>query len=181
MRVGTSSGEPQSALLIPVPSAEALVGEARLEHDPVAAAGVPAHITLVVPWVEPARLGSDRTIIPALVDTLADAKSFDFELAGIGWFDKFGKKVLWLSPEPAAPFCELTALLADRFDTPPWAGKFTELVPHLTIGHAEGDGQLEPVAEDLRPRLPVTCRAEEVWAMVGDGHRWNVLARVPLG
>lgn len=181
VQVGTSSGRPQSALLIPVPSAEGLVGEARLEHDPVAAAGVPAHVTLIVPWVEPGRLRSDRTILPALFDTLADVKSFDFELARIGWFDKFGQKVLWLAPEPAAPFRELTALLAERFDTPPWAGKFAELVPHLTIGHAGGGGPLEPVAEALEPRLPVGCRAEEVWAMVGDGQRWAVQAKVPLG
>jgi hypothetical protein len=38
VKVGTSSGRPQSALLIPVPAAEALVAEARLAHDPVAAA-----------------------------------------------------------------------------------------------------------------------------------------------
>jgi len=167
--------------LVPVPAAERLVRAARLEHDPVAAAGVPAHITLVVPWVEPNRLASDVTILPALAETLADVKCFDFELTGIGWFDKFGKKVLWLSPEPAEPFCELTALLAERFDTPPWAGKFTELIPHLTIGHAEADGPLEPVAEVLRPGLPVHCRAEEVWAMVGDGYHWSVHAKVPLG
>lgn len=181
MEVGTSSGRPQSALLIPVPSAEPLVREARLEHDPMARAGVPAHITLIVPWVEPARLEGDRTVLPALVETLADVKSFDFELTGIGWFDKFGKKVLWLSPEPAAPFRELTTVLANRFGTPPWAGQFAELVPHLTIGHAGGDGPLEPVAETLVPGLPVSCRAEEVWAMVGDGYRWNVHAKVPLG
>lgn len=184
--VGTSSGRPQSSLLIPVPSAERLVGQARLEHDPVAAAGVPAHITLVVPWVEPARLAGDRTVLPALVETLADVKCFDFELARIGWFDKFGKKVLWLAPEPAAPFRQLTALLADRFGTPPWAGKFTELIPHLTIGHAVigqagGDCPLEAVAEALLPGLPISCRAEEVWAMVGDGERWSVHAKVPLG
>jgi 2'-5' RNA ligase len=181
VKVGTSSGRPQSALIIPVPAAEELVGSERLEHDPMAAAGVPAHITLIVPWVEPARLASDRTILPALVDVLADVKSFDFELTGVGWFDKFGQKVLWLAPEPGAVFCELTALLADRFGTPPWAGKFADVVPHLTIGHAGAGGPLEPVAELLRPRLPIACRAEEVRAMVGDGRRWIVHARVPLG
>jgi 2'-5' RNA ligase superfamily len=181
VQVGTSSGRPQSALLIPVPSAEAVVGAARLEHDPVAALGVPAHVTLIVPWVEPVQLESDRTILPGLVDALTDVKCFDFALTGTGWFDKFGQKVLWLAPEPAAPFRELTALLAERFGTPPWAGKFPEVVPHLTIGHAGAGGPLEPVADDLLPKLPVTCRAEEVWAMVGDGRRWVVHAKVPLG
>jgi 2'-5' RNA ligase len=178
VKVGTSSGRPQSALLIPVPAAEAVVGGARLEHDPVAAAGVPAHVTLIVPWVEPAQLDVDDQVVPALVDVLADVKSFDFELTGVRWF---ADRVLWLSPEPATPFRELTALLAARFGTPPWAGKFRDVVPHLTIGHAGFDGGLGPVADLLAPQLPLACRAEAVWAMIGDGERWHVHARVPLG
>ena len=39
----------ESAVVIPVPEAEPLVGELRLEHDPAAAAGVPAHVTLLSP------------------------------------------------------------------------------------------------------------------------------------
>lgn len=176
-KVGTSSGRPQSALLIPVPDAEPLVAGARLEHDPCAPAGVPAHITLVVPWVEPEQLERDGAVLPALADVLADVKCFDFRLVGVGWFDE---RVLWLSPEPTEPFCELTTRLAERFDTPPWAGKFAKLVPHLTIGHAGVGSALGPVADALRPQLPVTCRAEAVWAMVGDGEHWQVHARLSL-
>jgi 2'-5' RNA ligase len=164
--------------LIPVPAAEALVRAARLEHDPVAAAGVPAHITLIVPWVEPARLNTDGEVVPALAETLADVKSFDFELTAVRWF---AERVMWLSPEPSEPFRDLTDSLAQRFGTPPWAGKFAELVPHLTIGHAGFGGDLAPVAEALASQLPLPCRAEEVWAMVGDGERWHVHAKVPLG
>jgi 2'-5' RNA ligase len=178
VKVGTSSGRPQSALLIPVPAAEPLVGAARLGHDPVAAAGVPSHITLIVPWIEPARLNTDGEVVPALIETLDDVKCFDFELTAVRWF---ADRVLWLSPEPTEPFLELTAILAARFDTPPWAGKFTDVVPHLTIGHAGAGGPLLPVAESLAALLPLACRAEEVWAMVGDGQRWHVHAKVPLG
>jgi 2'-5' RNA ligase len=178
VKVGTSSGRPQSALLIPVPAAEALVGAARLALDPVAAAGVPAHITLIVPWVEPARLNIDGEVVPALAESLADVKSFDFALTAVRWF---ADQVLWLSPEPARPFRDLTGMLAERFATPPWAGKFPDFVPHLTIGHAGFGGPLEPTAEALAAQLPLVCRAEEVWAMVGDGRRWHVHAKVPLG
>jgi 2'-5' RNA ligase len=177
VKVGTSSGRPQSALLVPVPAAEAVVGAARLEHDPVAAAGVPAHVTLIVPWVEPDVLSADDQVIPVLARELAHVKAFDFELTGVHWF---GERVLWLSPEPIEPFLELTRRLASRFGTPPWAGKFSELVPHLTVGHVGIGGPLGPVAERLAGQLPVTYRADEVWAMVGDGQSWRVHARVPL-
>jgi 2'-5' RNA ligase len=177
VKVGVSSGRPQSALLIPVPAAEALVAGDRLAHDPVAAAGVPAHITLIVPWLEPSELDADDLALPELTEALADCKAFDFELAAVRWF---ADRVLWLAPEPTDPFRALTEQLAERFCTPPWAGKFPDLVPHLTIGHAGVGGPLAPVAERLAPHLPLACRAEEVWAMVGDGLRWQVYARVPL-
>ncbi len=177
VKVGTSSGQPQSALLIPVPEAERLVGPARLEHDPVAAAGVPAHVTLIVPWVPPSELSQDDRAVEALADTLADCKAFDFELSSVRWF---GERVLWLAPEPTDPFCSLTMRLAQRFGTPPWAGKFPDLVPHLTVGHAGVGTPLGPVGEALAGELPLCCRAQEVWAMVGDGQRWQVYAKVPL-
>jgi 2'-5' RNA ligase len=177
VKVGTSSGRPQSALLIPVPAAEAVVAEARLAHDPVAAAGVPAHITLIVPWLEPSELDADDLALPELNEALADCKAFDFELSAVRWF---GDRVLWLAPEPTEPFRDLTERLATRFCTPPWAGKFSDLVPHLTIGHAGVGGPLAPVADRLAAQLPLACRAEEVRAMVGDGARWQVYARIPL-
>jgi 2'-5' RNA ligase len=177
VKVGTISGRPQSALLIPVPAAEALVARARLDHDPVAAAGVPAHITLIAPWLEPSELDADDGALPELTGALADCKAFDFELASVRWF---GDRVLWLAPTPIHPFVALTERLAERFCTPPWAGKFPDLVPHLTVGHAGAGGPLQPVAEALAPALPLSCRAEEVWAMVGDGRRWHVYARVAL-
>jgi 2'-5' RNA ligase len=177
VKVATSSGRPQSALLVPVPAAEVLVGPARLEHDPVAAAGVPAHVTLIVPWVDPDILSADDRVVPDLARELAHVKAFDFELTGVRWFDE---RVLWLSPEPVEPFLELTGRLAARFRTPPWAGKFSEVVPHLTVAHAGTGGPLDQVAEGLAAQLPAPCRADEVWAMVGDGPSWRVHARVPL-
>jgi len=57
---GTRSGRGQSAVLIPVPEAESIVGRWRHEYDPVAAAGGPAHITLVVPWLPPDEISEDE-------------------------------------------------------------------------------------------------------------------------
>ena len=40
-----------SALLVPIPEAEPIVAELRLEHDAIAARGVPAHVTVLFPFV----------------------------------------------------------------------------------------------------------------------------------
>ncbi len=172
---GTSSGRVQSAVLIPVPQADSVVGRWRYEHDPVAAAGVPAHITLVVPWLPPEEI--NEADLAELETEMADVRAFDFVLARVDWF---GRRVLWLAPVPAEPFLKLTHRLAARFHTPPWEDEFDEVIPHLTVAHASDGVELVPVAADVATRLPVRCRAQEVWVMIGGGGRWDLLHRIVL-
>jgi 2'-5' RNA ligase len=176
-RVGTNSNCAQSALLIPVPEAEAVVGAWRALHDPSARRGVPAHVTLVVPWVAPEQIKQEH--LDELSEVLAEQEPFEYSLEEVSWF---GERVLWLGPAPTDPFKRLTALLADHFETPPWQGEFAEVVPHLTVGlagHAVGC-TLSEAAADLRPKLPVKCRATEVRVMSGDGMSWELVHRIPL-
>jgi 2'-5' RNA ligase len=172
---GTSSGRVQSAVLIPVPQADSVVGRWRFEYDPVAAAGVPAHVTLVVPWLPPTEI-TDADLVE-LEEELADVAAFDFALSRVGWF---GRRVLWLAPEPAEPFLKLTHRLGERFHTPPWEDEFDEVVPHLTVAHASDGVELVPIAADVSTRLPLRCRAEEVWVMVGGGGRWELRHSIRL-
>ncbi|MGA3217502.1 MAG: 2'-5' RNA ligase family protein [Acidimicrobiales bacterium] len=174
---GPSVTSPQSALLVPVPEAEALVGSWRAAHDPTARAGVPAHITLVVPWIPPEQIKQEH--FEELEALLAHQRPFDYSLEAVRWF---GKRVLWLAPSPAAPFKWLTSLLADHFETPPWQGEFPEVVPHLTVGLAgdAGESSLAAAAEDLASKLPLACRAHQVDVMCGDGADWTVVYQVRL-
>lgn len=175
MNSGTSSERSQSAVLIPVPEADAVVGRWRHLYDPVAAAGVPAHITLVVPWLPPEEITSAD--LASLDEELSDVKAFDFKLTHVDWF---GRRVLWVAPEPEAPFRELTLRLAERFGTPPYENEFQEIRPHLTVAHATEGVELVPVAADVSRGLPLRCRAEEVWVMIGDGTAWSCKHRTVL-
>ncbi len=168
MTAGTSSGRFQSAILVPLPEADSIVGRWRFEHDPVAAAGVPAHVTLVVPWLPPDEITAAD--LAELDEELSQVKAFDFELSHVDWF---GRRVLWVAPTPSGPFLDMTNRLAERFGTPPWDDEFDEVIPHLTVAHASDGVELVPIAADLAGRLPLRCRAEEVWVMVGDGTRWE--------
>jgi 2'-5' RNA ligase len=176
MSVGTSSGAHQSAIVIPVPDAESLVGQDRLEYDPVASAGVPAHITLIVPWLPPEEIVSGE--LAELGEALRGIEPFDFALDRVCWF---GRRVLWLAPDPIEPFVKLTGVLANQFGTPPYDDEFDEVVPHLTVAHASDGVELDPVARRLALSLPITCRAREAWVMVGDGRSWSVRASCPFG
>ena len=142
---------------------------------PVAAAGVPAHITLVVPWLPPSEINDDD--LAELDAELTDVKAFDFELTHVDWF---GRRVLWVAPEPDRPFRDLTNRLADQFGTPPYEDEFDEIRPHLTVAHASDGVELVPIAADVSRGLPLRCRAEEVWVMVGDGTRWSCRHRTQL-
>lgn len=177
-RPGITSNCAQSALLVPVPAAEAVVGDWRSVHDPSARTGVPAHITLVVPWLPPEQIKQEH--LEELEDLLAECPAFDYVLDRVCWF---GERVLWLAPSPAEPFKDMTSLLADHFETPPWQGEFAEVVPHLTVGlagYALGNS-LKQAAADLSAKLPVACRADQVDVMCGDGVSWDVVHRAPLG
>jgi len=153
------------------------VGGWRALHDPKARTGVPAHITLVVPWLDPEKINEERL---RELDLLLSAQAaFDYTLEKVCWF---GERVLWLAPTPAEPFKALTSLLAAHFGTPPWGGEFTEVVPHLTVGLAGSapGSTLSEAAVDLSHKLPLACRAREVDVMCGDGANWGVVHKTLL-
>ena len=176
MSIGTSSGQRQSAIIVPVPEAEAAVGGYRAEYDPVAAAGVPAHITLMVPWLPVEEItGDDLTELGGL---LGSVPAFGYSLTTVGWF---GRRVLWLAPEPVEPFLQLTGMLGATFGTSHYDDEFDEVVPHLTVAHASDGVELAAVAAALTAALPIRCRADVVWVMVGDGQAWRTRERFPLG
>ena len=82
--------------------------ELRQRHDPMAPLGVPAHVTLLYPFLPSAEL------TPAVRRRIArltrDVRPFDVGFERTGRFPG----VVWLAPEPAEPFVALTELFAGR-------------------------------------------------------------------
>jgi 2'-5' RNA ligase len=176
MKSWRREGKAHSAILVPVPDAEAEVGPWRSRHDPIAPAGVPAHITLIVPWLEPEAIDDDE--LGRLEAVAAKTAPFDFALRSVHWF---GWRVLWLAPDPVQPFLDMTSALAEEFRTPPWGGEFDKVVPHLTVARSTDGSELAEAAAALDRALPITCRATEIRVMLGDGDRWWERAVIPLG
>src|SRR3954466_7686850 len=94
----------QTALIVPVPEAEEAVGPFRASLDTAASWGVPAHVTVLYPFLPPARI--DDQVLSAIGDTVAAVSRFDVTLTHVEWFDD---AAVWLAPEPAHPFRSLTA------------------------------------------------------------------------
>ena len=165
-----------TALLVPVAEAEPLVGSLRKEHDPSAAAGVPAHVTVMVPFLPPQEL--EAGLIRELRTMWADIEPFAFRLAKVGWF---ARSVLYLDPEPSEPFVALTELVIRQFGTAPYSGEYDSIVPHLTVAHASDGVELAPFADQLSAGLPLDCKAEEVWLMESDALVWHRRQQFVLG
>ncbi|MBM3673915.1 MAG: 2'-5' RNA ligase family protein [Actinobacteria bacterium] len=173
---GTQAVIRRTGLLVPVEAVEALVGAIRGRWDPVAHRGVPAHVTVLYPFV-PAD-GLSAVEVEAVRDALAPIPAFTFEFLRTG---RFGDTVLYLAPEPDAPFRALTTALVARFpEQLPYEGEFDDVVPHLTVADALAAplGELEAT---VRAGLPIAARATEVWLMVeGDDNRWTTHTTFPL-
>ncbi len=169
----------KSALIVEVPAAEPAVGRYRAQLDGNSSLGVPAHITILAPFLPAGRVGAverDR-----LLRVFAAVKPFDFRLDRTGWF---GTTVLWLGPEDPAPFRDLTERVFAAFpDFPPFGGQFDDVVPHLTIGLERPVDELRRAELEITPALPVSARASAVTMMAesSPGGRWEALAFFPLG
>ena len=171
--------EGQSALLIPVPEAERAVGEWRSLYDPPAAAGVPAHITLLYPFVP--RTDIDDALLEDLRRFFASQKSFAYRFPKLARFPG----VVYLAPEPAKPIKRMiTALVTLYPDYPPYGGAHDDVVPHLTVADRRDSLDIvlmKRIEQALAPRLPLAARASEVWLMTERRKRWTKKARFPLG
>ena len=93
----------ESGLVVLVPEAEELVSPFRSKYDPSAAAGMPAHITLLYPFKPPDEIGDP--VIEKLAQCFTGFLAFDFSLAAIR---RFAGGVLYLAPQFDEPFCRLT-------------------------------------------------------------------------
>jgi 2'-5' RNA ligase superfamily len=165
----------RSALIVEVPEAEPAVRDLRLRHSN-AGLGVPAHITVLVPFLPPDRL--DDRVRAELRELFAAKAPISFALTSVA---EFPDETIWLTPEPAEPFLELTGLVVDRYpDYPPYEGIHDAVVPHLTV--TAGNAALrDEVDTSVTPFLPIAAETTEVVLLVeGDDGTWTVGDRYPL-
>jgi len=162
-----------STLIVPVPSVEQVLAEV-LGRPQQAPTGIPAHITALFPFA--AADAIDTALEAAIGEVVAGFAPFDFRLVDVGTFPT----VLYLAPEPAQPFRDLTNALWSRWPQfPPYGGAYDDVIPHLTVATGR---QSPDVIERLQRLLPLEARAAEVWLLTQEPQsRWALRRRFPLG
>jgi 2'-5' RNA ligase len=165
----TSLG-PQSALIVEIPAAEPTVARYRDRLDASAPLGVPAHVTVLFPFMPPATI--DPAVLAELEHLFAGVSRFRFQLDHTDWF---GQDVLWLGPREPGSFRALTDRVYQAFPAfPPYEGQFDVVVPHLTIGHGHRLDDLRAAEHSVQVHLPIDAHATVVTLITQQtaGGRW---------
>jgi hypothetical protein len=155
----------RTALIVAVPEAEEAVRGYRLAYDSSAPLGVPAHITVLFPFV-----AAEAIDEAAIADVVAQIPAFTFRLDAV---ERWDDGVVWLHPEPSEPFRALTHAVWERWpDHPPYEGVHADVIPHLTVSNEHIDVSIE---------LPIDAHADHVVLIEEDDRGyWRERARFPL-
>ncbi|RYY78127.1 MAG: 2'-5' RNA ligase family protein [Comamonadaceae bacterium] len=168
----------RTALVMPIPEAEDRFGDLRRRLDPDAAHGLPAHVTVLFPFLP--------------LDQVDDAlrrrlkRLFGRQSPFVGVFDRVGRfpATAWLAPVQPAPFVQLMQAVVREFpQCPPSDGEHEALVPHLTLAH--GDAALAAQAEQQARALldrhgAVSAHCARVQLLEDSSGRWQALHEFPL-
>lgn len=168
-----------SGVIVTVPEAEPAVGVHRARLDRAAVWGVPAHVTVLFPFVPPPDI--DASVLERLAAAVASVPSAGVVFARTGWF---GDDVLWLAPEPPTVFTALTEAVVAAFPGwSPYGGEFDEVVPHLTVGHGVAVSDLRDAEEAVRSVLPIRgeVATAELWCGREEPASWARVRSFPLG
>jgi 2'-5' RNA ligase len=172
--------ELQSVLLLEIPEAEPLVAAHRRLLDSNASLGIPAHVTVLVPFVPPGDLTD--AVCEKLARLFVSFPRFSYTFDHTDWFNE---DVLWLGPRDPAPFRALTELVFAAFPGfPPFGGQYEDVIPHLTVGHNQPVADLRAAESAVRPGLPVVGSATAVTLLTGpanDSDPWTKIRTFPLG
>ena len=165
-----------SAVIVQVPEAEPVVGAWRRAHTYDAPLGMPAHVTILYPFVPRVELSGAE---PRLAELVATHEAFDATFARTARFPE----LLYLEPEPADLFHRLTEAVTSAWpEQPPYDGAHEIVIPHLTVAESEDTRLLDSIASELEPQLPIRQRVAAVSLFVEhDDGRWRERSRLPLG
>jgi hypothetical protein len=166
--------EPTSAIVVRIglpPALEAV----RRRFDQAAELKVPAHVTLLYPWLPAEALNrAARRVLAAIV---RETRGFDVRFAAT----RRWPGILYLEPEPAWRFGAIIENVSAGFpEYPPYGGTISEVIPHLTLVE-NATVQLDPIEAAVARHLPFerTVRSIEVLLEGPDG-RWRTRWRLPL-
>lgn len=176
-----------AVVIVPPPAVAAFADTLREQYLGIEYQLVPAHITVMYPFVSPGTVasGPDAALLEKTRDDLrqacAEAAPFTITLDRYATFPNGG--ILYLALAEPTPVVALQERLLAAFpDYPPYSGQHAEFMPHLTVGYFASPALL---AAAPRPAFtPFTFVVETLHFLYGDyqtPQRWATAAMISLG
>ena len=168
----------ETAVLLCVPEADELVGPWRDKADPSASRGVPAHVTLLTPFLPADRI--DDGVLAELGWFFAGVDAFEVRFEQVGAFEDAG--VVYLDPVGSS-LDDLAGALARRWpEVRPYDGRVDAPHAHLTVVHDDDAGLREQAADGVRDGLPLVAMVSRAALWTCDEHgRWSEAHTFELG
>ena len=165
----------QTGLVIPVPAADALLAAVGARYPGTVREGVPAHLSLLYPFVAAAEL-DDRTI-STVSDLLAGQAPMPVQFAECYRHDGF----VALRPDTIDGLKELMSKTYLQWpDVVPYEGAYQDVEPHLTVAMHCSDETAVRIEQEVTAQLPISAELREAWLVVFEG-KWALRGRFGFG
>ncbi|MGW6316399.1 2'-5' RNA ligase family protein [Streptomyces sp. NPDC055099] len=166
-----------TAVLVLLPDAEPLL-ELAVQVDPrVVRPGVPAHATLLYPWLPAEMIGPNdvERLRAVLVGAAPDVGRIPLRLTEVERTEAFvGVPV----PELRAMATAVRAAFPEQV---PYGGQFGDDPPvHVTVSLDATDQTAADITRHVTGRLPITTAVSAVHVVALSSDGWQVLAELPL-
>lgn len=146
-------------LLLVTPAAEPLVGRWRAEHDWAARHGIPAHVTIRLPFLPP-----EQWRDPSIALLLEGLLPVDVTLSRLE--DRPGALVILAEPDDQLR-AMTEAVSAQWPELAPHKGNRPDVAYHVTVVRAEDRAVRAAALDSIAPQLPLRVVGSEVWAAEG--------------
>jgi len=169
----------ETAIVVPVEGAELLLSGAAAACGFDRPPGMPAHVTLLYPFVDAERLSAGHA--HQAQRALSNVQPFGCSFSSIGRFDD-PPVAIFLEPKPVEQFSAMVQALVGAFpEFPPYGGTVEEVIPHLTLVETADRNLWAEVEEWVGPQLPVRTSVQGFSIYVRTETSWVERFRLPLG
>jgi hypothetical protein len=169
----------ETAIVVPVEGAELLLSTAATALDFDRPPGMPAHVTLLYPFVD-----AERLVVGHAYEAqraLSGVQPFECSFSSIGRFDD-PPVAIYLEPKPVEQFSAMIEALIEAFPKfPPYGGAVEEVVPHLTIVETADRNLWAEAEEWVKPQLPVRTSVQGFSIYTQTDTGWVEQFKLPLG
>ncbi|HJT04917.1 MAG TPA: 2'-5' RNA ligase family protein [Pseudonocardiaceae bacterium] len=165
----------RTGLVIPVPAADGLLELVEARHPGSVRQGVPAHVSLLYPFVGMAELTERDT--DALRELFLEQEPM--RVVFVECYRRGG--FVALRPSPLERLTELTYKTMRRWpDVVPYEGLYGDVEPHLTVALDTSEETALTIEQEVTNQLPISAELHEAWLLAFDG-RWMLRDRFEFG